>query len=737
MSRHRLDREAVLRHIAENPGQVTKRDIARALGVKGGDRVELKEILRELQHEGLVERGRGRRMVPHGVLPRVVVALVIAVDEDGDLRLRPAAGDADPDVRLHLPLEAVRGRPPGVGDRVLVSTERRPDGAYDCTLIRILPQEGGRVLGVVEAVADGYTLKPANRKQRSMRLDPHLLEGAVPGDLVSAEALGPQRLGLARARVVARFGRGDDPRQFSRLAAAELQLPEAFAPDALDLADRVSVPGLDARVDLRELPLVTIDGADARDFDDAVHARPDDEPDNEGGHVLTVAIADVAHYVRPGDALDREAKQRGNSVYFPDRVIPMLPEPLSNGVCSLRPNENRACLAVEMIIDRNGRLVRHRFGRGLMRSAARLTYEQVQNARDGRTDDLTGPLLGPVIGPLFAAWEALDRARQDRGTLDLDLPERVVQLGEDGRPVRIATRERLDAHRLIEEFMVLANVAAAETLMQRRRAGLFRVHDRPDPVKIEALAQFLQGLGIGWKASGLRAPKDFDRLLATVREHPLRETINGYVLRAQSQAVYAPDDIGHFGLNLRHYAHFTSPIRRYADLVVHRALIEALDLGPGGVRHAHTDLVGLGQDVSQCERRAMEAERKTMDRYVALFLQDRVGAKFGGRVTGVQKVGLFVRLDDVGADAFVPISTLGHEYFVYDEAQSALFGERSGEHFGLGDRVEVELVEADSLTGGLLVRIVDHTPVQERTPKGRIGRRMEGLAKRRGGRRRG
>ncbi len=737
MTRHRLDREAVLKHIADNPGQVTKRDIARALGVKGGERIELKAILKELQHEGLVERGRGRRMVPHGVLPRVVVALVVAVDDAGDLRLRPAAGDADPEAVLHLPLEAVRGRAPGVGERVLVSTERRIDGAYDCALIRVLPQEGGRVLGVVEAVADGFFLKPANRKQRAIRLDPHLMEGAVPGDLVSAETIGPQRLGLARGRVVARFGTADDPRQFSRLAAAELQLPEAFAPEALALADRATVPGLQHRIDLRALPLVTIDGADARDFDDAVHARPDDDPNNGDGHVLTVAIADVAHYVRPGDALDQEAKKRGNSVYFPDRVIPMLPEPLSNGVCSLRPGENRACLAVEMVIDAGGKLLRHRFGRGLMRSAARLTYEQVQQAADGQPDDATGPLQETVIGPLFAAWAALDRGRQARGTLDLDLPERVVQLGEDGKPARIATRERLNAHRLIEEFMVLANVAAAETLQQRKRAGLYRVHDRPDPVKIEALAQFLQGLEIGWKAAGLRSPKDFDKLLAHVREHPLKETINGYVLRAQSQAVYAPDDIGHFGLNLRHYAHFTSPIRRYADLVVHRALIEALDLGSGGVRHVHTELVGVGQEVSQCERRAMEAERKTVDRYVALFLQDRIGARFAARVTGVQKVGLFVRLDEVGADAFVPISTLGHEFFVYDETQSALFGERSGAHFGLGDRVEIELVEADSLTGGLLGRIVDHTPVQDRSPKGRIGRRMDGLAKRRGGRRRG
>ncbi len=732
MRRRRLDRDAVLKHLADNPGVETKRDLARALGITGEERAELKSILRDLQHEGLLERGRGRRFTPAGALARVIVAVVDDVDDHGDLTLSPAQPSTDGATpTLRLALDGLRGRPPGTGDRVLVRTERRADGGYDAGLIRILPRERNRVVGLIEAADDGFRLRPATRKDRGLRLDPNLMGDAAPGDVVVAEPITAERFGLARARVLQRLGPADDPRQFSHLAAAALELPEAFSAEAEAQATRAREPALDGRIDLRDLPLVTIDGADARDFDDAVHAAADDDPANAGGFRLVVAIADVAWYVRPGDALDKEARRRGNSVYFPDRVIPMLPEALSNGLCSLKPGEPRGCMAVELVIDSAGRLLRHRFGRGLMRSAARLTYDQVQAAGDGAPDAMTAPLVDPVIAPLFAAWRALDEGRRERGTLDLDMPERLVELDDGAVPVRIAARQRLDAHRLIEAFMVTANVAAAETLEARRREALYRVHDKPQPDKVEALAQFLEGLGITAKAHHLRRPRDFERLLAQIAEHPLKDTISGYVLRAQAQAVYSPENIGHFGLNLRHYAHFTSPIRRYADLVVHRALIEALDLGDGGVRHERDRMTEVGVAISGFERRAMEAERRTIDRFVAHFLKDRVGARFAGRISSAQKVGLFVRLDDTAADVFVPIASLGDEYLVHDEPVGALFGEQSGAHFGAGDHVSIELLEADTLTGGLLGRVVEHRAVTDRTPSRRIGRRLAGVRQRR------
>ena len=438
-------------------------------------------------------------------------------------------------------------------------------------------------------------------------------------------------------------------------------------------------------------------------------AAADDDPDNPGGHRLLVAIADVAWYVRPGDALDTAALERGNSVYFPDRVLPMLPEALSNDLCSLKPDEDRACVAVEMRIDRQGRLRRHRFVRGLMRSRARLTYTQVQRAADGHPDELTAPLLEPVIRPLFAAHAVLAAARRKRGTIELDLAERQVLLDADGRPIDVRRRPRLTSHMLIEELMILANVAAATALEAAGEPCLYRVHDKPDPLRLEALAQFLERLGVPWSGTAQR-PGDFTRLLERLAEHELREMIAGFVLRAQAQAVYSARNVGHFGLNLRRYAHFTSPIRRYSDLVVHRALLRAFDLGPG-MREGAVDrraLDELGAHLSRCERRAMEAERRVLERFVALFMQGRVGAIFAGRVTGVQRFGLFVTLDETGAEGLIPVSTLGDDAFLLDERHHAVVGQRHGETFGLGDIVRVELAEADPVAGTLSFRLEAH-----------------------------
>jgi ribonuclease R len=491
---------------------------------------------------------------------------------------------------------------------------------------------------------------------------------------------------------------------------------------------------LGKRRDLRDLDLVTIDGEDARDFDDAVWAEPDRTKGNPGGYRIVVAIADVAHYVRQDSALDREARERGNSVYFPDRVIPMLPEALSNDLCSLRPDEERACFAVLMRIDAQGRLIEKTFRRALMRSRARLTYAQVQAARDGMPDALTAPLMEAVIGPLYGAYEVLAAARRRRGAIDLDLPERRAIVDAEGRLIGIGRRQRQASNMLIEELMILANVAAATLLEEKGQPGLYRVHDKPDSAKLAVLADYLERIGVPWSRT-TKKPGDFTELLERLSDHALKESAAGFVLRCQAQAVYSPANIGHFGLNLRRYAHFTSPIRRYSDLVVHRAIVRILGAGGDGLDGGATvEALGeLGRHLSMTERRAMEAERGALERLTALYLAGSRGALLEGKITGVQRFGLFVTLDESGAEGLVPVSTLGDDIFAHDERHHALVGQRQGESFGLGDTVTVEIVEADAVTGSLIFRIDEHQrghgaelarKAWRRTPPKQRGRRM-------------
>jgi len=457
------------------------------------------------------------------------------------------------------------------------------------------------------------------------------------------------------------------------------------------------------REDWRDLPLVTIDPPDAKDHDDAVHAAPDEDPHNAGGFVLTVAIADVAAYVRPGTAMDREAQERGNSVYFPDRVVPMLPEKISNDLCSLRPGVPRPALAVRMVIGPDGRKKSHSFHRVMMRSAAKLSYSQAQAAIDGRTDEVTGPILDPILKPLWAAYACVKRARDIREPLFLDLPERKIVLKPDGTVDRIFVPERLEAHRLIEEFMILANVAAAETLERAESELIYRVHDEPSLEKMRSLSEVLASIGLKLSSQGALKPELFNRILRSVdgSEHQL--FINEVVLRSQSQAEYSAENYGHFGLNLRRYAHFTSPIRRYADLIVHRALIGALKLGKDGLPPDATraELIEISARISAAERRAMAAERETIDRLIAHFLADRIGAAFDGQISGVTKAGLFIKLAETGADGFVPAATIGADYYRYDERTHSMQGERTGETYRLGDKVQVKLVEAAPVAGAL------------------------------------
>jgi ribonuclease R len=732
-------KEEILAFIGDKPGQIGTREIARAFNLKNDRRVELKRMLRELADEGRVEAKRKKLHHP-GALPSVTLADITSRDSDGELIATPTEWDEDahgavPAIRITTPRKTRPGEVAGVGDRALLRVEETgEDGVrYSGRVIKIIDKAKVRALGIFRALpGGGGRLIPIDKKQLGKELS--ILQGATKdaedGDLIAVSVQPQSRLGLPSARVEERLGSIKSERAVSLIAIHAHDIPHVFPVAAEAEAHAAKPADLAGREDWRKLALVTIDPVDAKDHDDAVHAGPDPDPDNPGGHILTVAIADVAQYVRPGTALDREALKRGNSVYFPDRVVPMLPERISNDLCSLRANEDRAALAVRMIIGRDGRKRSHTFHRVLMRSAAKLNYQQAQSAISGRTDEVTDTLVDNVLKPLYAAYEALKKARDARGPLDLDLPERKILLKADGTVDRVTTPERLESHRLIEEFMILANVAAAETLEQARVPLIYRVHDEPSLEKIEALRQFLNTLHISLPKGGAMRAEQFNRILAQVKGLDVEKLVNEVVLRSQSQAEYAAENYGHFGLNLRRYAHFTSPIRRYADLIVHRGLVRARNFGADGLPESQdvAALTEIAAQISASERRAMKAERETNDRLIAHHLADRIGATFEGRISGVTRAGLFVKLDDTGADGFIPARTIGHEYFRYEEAMHAMVGNRSGETHRLGDRVTVKLVEAAPVAGALRFELLSEGRVMtgaQRRPSDRPGGRAQ------------
>ena len=679
-------------------------------------------------------RNDGRSKKPHrkgppAELPPVGVADVVERDADGDLYVRLTDDENARPIRLAPSRdEAANGGAPGMGDRVLARFERLETGEVEARLIKRLGQSAHRILGVVRKDKGEARIEPVDRKVKDSLIlindDAAKVRG---GDLVLAAPMGAsgRRYGPKPAKLIEVVGREDHPRAASLIAIHTHGIPTGFSPQAEAEAESAPPPTLQGREDLRRIPLITIDPEDARDHDDAVFAEADPDPKNPGGWIVWVAIADVAAYVRVGSALDREAWTKANSVYFPDRVEPMLPERLSAGLCSLRQGEERATLAVRMVFGADGRKRGHTFVRGLMRSAAKLSYGQAQNAIDGRPDDATGPLLESVLKPLWAAYACVGIARDVRSPLDIDSPERKIVLNAEGEVTSINKRERLDAHRLIEEFMIQANVCAAETLEQKKSPLIYRIHDQPSEMKLFSLGDFLSTIGIGWTKGEPAKTERFNKLLALTRDGPHAEIVNEVVLRTQMQAQYSPDNIGHFGLNLERYAHFTSPIRRYADLIVHRALIRALKLGPDGLTDNEiVRLPATADHITAAERAAMAAERDATDRYVAAFLENRVGAEFAGRITGVTRFGLFIRLDETGADGLVPVSTLGTEFFTHDDRAHALVGERSGKRWRLGARVEVRLREATPITGGLVFEMLSEPePADPNAPRQRLGQR--------------
>lgn len=713
-------REVILRFIADHPQKASKRELAKAFGLKGESRVELKHLLRELEQEGMLQKTR-KSLIRPGALPPVTVLDITTRDKDGELIGRPAEWPDDQGV---APAVAIRqstspaGRNgkgkahvAGMGDRILAKifpATDRGGPAYTARIIKILDKRRGALLGVFKDAPGGAgRLLPIERRGEEMVIDPDYKGEAKDGDLVEVEVARLGRFGLPRAKVLSIIGSVASEKAISMIAIHAHGIPYIFPPAVVAEADDAKPATMSHREDWRDVPLITIDPADAKDHDDAVYAEADPSPDNPHGVIVTVAIADVSYYVRPNSPLDREALKRGNSVYFPDRVVPMLPERISNDLCSLREGVDRPALAVRMVFSKEGRKIGHTFHRVMMKSAAKLSYQQAQAAIDGKPDDKTEPLLEPILKPLWNAYRVMTRGRERRQPLELDMPERKILLKPDGTVDRVFVPPRLDAHKLIEEMMIQANVSAAETLEKKRQVLIYRIHDGPTLAKQEVLREFLATLGISLAKGGNMRANNFNMILAKADDTPHQTMVNEMVLRSQSQAIYSPENIGHFGLNLMKYAHFTSPIRRYADLIVHRALVGSLGFGEGGITPDEEGVLDdIAAEISTFERRAMAAERETVDRLIAHHLAGRVGEEFEGRVSGVTKSGLFVTLPDYGADGFVPISTLGTDYFIYDEAHQALSGEKTGLGYRLGDAVTVKLAEAIPLAGALRFEMI-------------------------------
>ncbi len=728
----------VLDWIAENPTQTSKRDIARAFGVKGAARIDLKRLLKELEAEGNLQKA-GKHYRDPDKLPPVSVLQMLAPDANGDLYARPLEWQGEgPEPRV---LYVARGTDAalGDGDRILgrLTEVRADDHQYEARLIRRIGHNPHKILGVYRKRTEGGRITPIDKgADREWQVPIGATHGAQDGELVEAEQASARgKLGLPTARIIARLGDPSAPKAVSLIAIHQHGIPDDFPDKVIVEADEMKPAGLSGREDMRDLPLITIDPADARDHDDAVYAHADDDPKNVDGHVVWVAIADVAHYVTPGTALDFEARTRGNSTYFPDRVVPMLPDRLSGDLCSLHEGVPRACIAVRMRFDEHGQKIGHSFHRGLMRSLASLNYQEVQDALDGAPNDACAPILDEVLKPLHAAYLAVARARDLRQPLDLDLPERRIELSEAGDVTSVNFRERLVAHRLIEDFMVLANVCAGETLAAKRQPLLYRVHEEPPPEKLDSLRETAQASGLTLAKGQVLQTRHLNKLLNDAAGTDVAEMINLSTLRSMTQAYYSPENFGHFGLALKTYAHFTSPIRRYSDLIVHRGLISAHGWGKDGLSVGDIErLDRTAEHISETERRSMAAERDTTDRYLAAYLSERVGNEFTGRISGIARFGVFVKLDETAADGLIPIRSLGSEFFHYDREAQTLMGSDTGRVISLGQRVTVRLTEAVPVTGGLMLELLEIEgdqvkPNTQTRGRGKPVRRKPGQAK--------
>ena len=722
----KLTRKIILDEVKTRPDFYDNKKLARALGVKGDDRRELRQLLRAMVEDGALIKSDRKTFREADALPGVMVIKATRLD-DGDLMGEPENWKSDgapPQllIRDTGPRKKKRGKRDQretlkVGDRALCRIKVRENGEAVASVMKKLRSGPTAHLGVLYKGGRGWRIQPVSKKARHDYKPSKIPDGAEDQDLVWFRSSRRNQGDLRIADITEIIGSAKGGKSASLISLHENDIRVSFPEAVIEEAKALKLPKIEgAREDIRDLPLITIDPVDAKDFDDAVFAHPDKNENNKGGWVLWVAIADVSGFVTPGSELDKEARERGNSVYLPDVVVPMLPHELSSDLCSLRPNEDRACMAVRMVFDKTGVKIRHKFKRGMMRSHARLTYQQAQDAADGNAGEAAEPVLD-IIQDIYAAYAVLKKGRDARAPLAIELPERRVHIDKDGKVSGITLRDRFDAHKLIEEFMVQANVCAAESLAEKKSPGIVRLHESPDREKLQGLVDFLPALDLKFSLGERVTTSRLNKLLGQAMQKDLTETVGMAVLRSQSQAVYSADKGGHFGLNLTDYAHFTSPIRRYADLIVHRALINTFDLGEDGLDKENTSrLKEIAEHISATERKAMVAERDAKDRYIAAYLADRVGAVFEARITGVIKFGLFITLDETGADGLIPARNLGYEYFAYDEKTRSLVGVESGDTYRFGRAIKAKLEEATPITGGLVFEMVSK-PEKGKPPK--------------------
>jgi ribonuclease R len=720
-------RQQILEFIQSSTEPAGKREIAREFGLRGNEKIALKALLKDMTDEGLVDMAPGRAFHKMGGVPKVTVLKVVGIDGNQPVAVPErweAEGIPIPKIRV---IEGKRGAL-GIGDRILARTEERGNG-WVAHVMKKLAKGSEQILGVVEGGENGrFFLKSVDKKAR---FDTQIgdVGGAKAGDLVLAELTGNAQRKSARVTQV--LGDPFAPKSFSLIAIHKYGIPFEMPENAEREAATVSKLPVtaDHREDLRHLPIIAIDPRDARDFDDAIWAAPNAET---GGFDAIVAIADVSYYVRPNSALDHEAAKRGNSVYFPDLVVPMLPHALSSDKCSLRAGEDRAVIACHLVIGKTGQVTSWRFTRAVARIAANIPYPDAQAIIDQETvhaetrrrggqanlrasaspREQNLSLLEPLQN-LWACWRLLAKARSKRAPLELNLPEKRITLDDQGRVTGVAERVQLDAHRLVEDFMIAANVAAAKALEAKKSSLIYRAHEPPSREKLVALKDYLKTFDIDFALGQVVKPETFNAILEKVIDEEIRPQIMEAVLRSQTQAYYGPTNVGHFGLSLGSYAHFTSPIRRYADLIVHRALVSSYglempkpklkDVEPttGLTEAATARLAATSEAISRTERRAMEAERETTDRYIAAFLSAQVGEVVQARITGVQNFGFFATVEGIGGDGLVPVSTLGKDYFHYDEASQTLIGEKTRQEYRPGMRLELRLAEANPVSGAL------------------------------------